>query len=98
MIKYLFGKYSHDCDLIYKALVQVSGENKIEIVEYLYGKNIIFIKHLFNFNIVTKYPRKLFYDIIRSQCGKVIKIFLENDIFCVDEFYEDIVKSIPKYK
>ncbi|QGR54350.1 ankyrin repeat-containing protein [Moumouvirus maliensis] len=107
MIKYLFEKYSYNNDEIYQAFHQASWEDKIDIVKYLYSRGMIFIKHLytndflfvkhlFNFDIVTKCPRQLFYDIIHFQRREVIEFYLENDIFCVDEFYEDVVKSIPK--
>uniref|UniRef100_A0A6G6ADT3 Ankyrin repeat-containing protein n=1 Tax=Borely moumouvirus TaxID=2712067 RepID=A0A6G6ADT3_9VIRU len=106
MIKYLFEKYSYNNDEIYQAFHQASWEDKIDIVKYLYSRGIVFIKHLytndflfvkhlFNFDIVTKCLRQFFYDIIHFQNREVIEFYLENDIFCVDEFYEDVVKSIP---
>nr|AEX62229.1 hypothetical protein mv_L24 [Moumouvirus Monve] len=106
-VQYLLEKYSYNNDDIFEAFSKASEQNDIEIVKYLYTKDIVFIKHLytndflfikhlFNFDIVTKCPRQLFYDVIRFENRKIIEFYLENDIFCVDEFYEDIIKHIPK--
>ncbi|AGF84865.1 repeat protein [Moumouvirus goulette] len=106
MVKYLHNKYDYNYNQTYKAFGDAAINNHIDIVKYLYGKGIVFVKHLytndfiftkhlFNFDIVTKCPRALFYGVICSRHKEIIEFFLENHIFDIDEFYEEIVNSIP---